>query len=145
MECLLCDGIHSTNQCLYPMTVRRCIECAAMIFDNESHTCRLSTALNPKYYRTETLASTPNSIFKVRVLNMEDINGAEIFYYNPLNGQFDQFFKTTSILSTATGGIFIMQEGEKHLTLHYEATKFVKFLFYIALLSYNGPLIALRE
>lgn len=144
MECLFCDGIHNTNQCLYPMTVRRCTECAAMIFCHESHTCRLNTALKPKYYRTETLASTPNSIFKVRVLNMDDINGAEIFYYNPLNEQFDQFFKTTPILSPATGGIFTMQEGEKHLTLHYEATKFVKFSFYIALLSYNGPLVALR-
>lgn len=42
------------------MTVRRCT-CAGMIFDNEWHTCHLNTALKPKYYRTETLASTPNS------------------------------------------------------------------------------------
>lgn len=37
-----------------------------------------------------------------------------------------------------------MQETSTHHTLHYEATKFTYFSFYIALLTFNGSVIGLR-
>lgn len=144
MECLLCDGIHKTNQCLYPRNVRRCRSCTAMVFGNEPHTCSPNATSQVQYYRTVTLASTPEPVFKLRVLNIDDSNGAEIHFLNPVDNKFCQFFKTTSVLSPATSGIFTMHESGKHLTLHYEATKFNNFSFYIALLSYNRPTIELR-
>lgn len=67
---------HLLAKCKYKYLSR---SCTAMIFDNEPHTCRPNNALKVQYYCTKT-----NTIFKVRLLNMEDENGAEIFYFNPL-------------------------------------------------------------
>lgn len=115
-----------------------------MVFDNKPHTCGPNAAAAVKYYRTDPFASKPQIIFTLRVLTIEDSNGAEIYFFNPLNRSFCQFFDTTSVLSPATSGIFDLREKENHLELRYKATKLKKFSFYIALLSYNGPTIGLR-
>lgn len=83
MKCIICDGVHSSGHCLLPVMVKRCENCSKMIFDNESHGCnRIPLENRLGGYRTEIMAKKANAVFKMRVENSDQMNGADFYYYD---------------------------------------------------------------
>lgn len=103
------------------------------------HTCN-NNALVPAY-RIDPLATQLQSCFKLRTLNNESQNGADMLFLNTISSKFE---KISFVLSPATSGIFTMDSDDKYNILEYRSTKTVKFQFHIALLAYNHAKIALR-
>lgn len=135
MTCIICDGAHRTSDCLFPVKVRRCENCATNILGDIPHVCGVTNAL--KGYRSNVFADVPKLQFKMRISNPAT-NGADMFYYE--DGCFNEFFHTLHLSNPSTSGLFTIKDG----ILNYDALKFVKFSFYIAILRYESPVIKLR-
>lgn len=66
-----------------------------------------------------------------------------MLYFDAYSERF-RIYNTMHLLSPSTSSVFTVQNRDDINTLSYESIKFVKFSFFIALIHYDGPLIALR-
>lgn len=144
MKCIVCSGADH-ELCL--STVRRCATCTLMIFNQTSHECTNDGNDGlPKNFRISPFATIPGMKcgFQMRTRNDFEVNGAELHYFNVENGRFEEFFNSTIVLSPTTSGIFTMNTCTTYNTVKYEATKETNFVFYIALLDFEGAQVSLR-
>lgn len=109
-----------------------------MIFNEHPHQC-INHAVQS--YRANIFAEKAEPIFKMRVRNYFEAEGASVLYYDE---KFMEFFDMKQILSAATSGLLTVQSDQKYSTINYDATKFVKLSFFVALIDYNGPTDFLR-
>lgn len=118
-----CHGYHETIHCLSGERVYRCNTCGITVISNGNATHTCGTEINYSSYRINPQVRAPKCGFKLRVLDSNGYNGAEIYYLVGETKEFRKFLSASKLFSPATAGLFTLTENDNFSIVKYESTK----------------------